>query len=146
MRRLRRARAIHLADVELNMTPMIDVVFQLLIFFMVATTLSDIETDAAVVLPAAEAARDDLRSPGTVIVNVRSNGAVKVGDNVYGARELPRVFRQIAETGASRVVVVRCDESAAHQYFVQALEACAQAGLLNVRVAAKRLKEDKARR
>ena len=141
MKRSGPSRAIQTSDVEPNMTPLIDVVFLLIIFFMVATTFSRLENDPAVNLPEAEEARDDLRKPTTVVVNVRKNGAVKIGDKLYGSSELPRVFRQIAEAAPDRVVVVRCDGMATHQYFIQTLEACARAGLLNVRVAAKRVKK-----
>ena len=140
MIRRRERGSIQSSDIELDMTPLIDVVFLLIIFFMVATTFSKVENDPLVALPDAEAARDDLRKPTTIVVNVRQNGAVKIADRLYSVSELPRVFRRLAEVAPDRVVVVRCDGHAAHQYFIRTLEACARAGLLNVRVAAKRIK------
>ena len=139
----RERRAIQTADLAMNMTPMIDVVFLLIIFFMVATSLSKEENDASIRLPEADSARDDLRSPTTVVVNVRQDGYVRVGDKLYVVRELPLVFRQLAQTHPDRVVVVRADGRTTHQYFIRTLEACARAGLLNVRVAAKRVRRSK---
>ena len=140
MRRARERRAIQAADVSLDMTPMIDIVFLLIIFFMVTTTFSKAEIDRSISLARANEARDDLRKPSTVIVNVRKNGAVRIGEKVYSVAELPRVFRSLAEASPDRVVVVRCDAMATHEHFIRTLEACARAGLLNVRVAAKRMK------
>ena len=141
MRRTRERKAIQNAEAGLNMTPMIDIVFLLIIFFMVATTFSRAEIDRSIRLAEAQEARDDLRKPSTVIVNVRKNGAVKIGDKLYTVSELPHVFRQIAETGVDRVVVVRSDGMTMHEHFIRTLEACARAGLLNVRIAAKRIKK-----
>ncbi len=140
MSQRKQRKAILTADLRMNMTPMIDIVFLLIIFFMVATTFSKVENDPTIVLPEADAARDDLRKPTTVVVNVRENGYVKVGDKLYILRELPRIFRDLAATASDRVVVVRADGRTRHEYFIKTLEACARAGLLNVRVAARRVK------
>ncbi len=133
-------RAILSADLQMNMTPMIDIVFLLIIFFMVATTFSRVENDPAIQLPDADAARDDLRGPTTVVVNVRANGDVRIGERLYTQAELPRVFREMAAESRRRIVVVRADARCRHEYFIQTLQACARAGLLDVRVAARRVK------
>ena len=139
-----------------HMTPMPDIVFLLTRLFltmfvlavlpMVAAMLakelqgSPPGTDRSVSLPQADAARYAVREPGTVVVNLRPNGCVKIGDKLYIIRELPRVFRQFAETNALLPVLVRADARTAHEHFLRTLESCARAGLLNVSVAARRVK------
>jgi len=114
---------------------MIDVVFLLLIFFMVTTTFSQMEVDRKIVLPPASSAKPDRRGPKVVLVNVRENGVVRVENRAYGIDQLAGLFRQIAAQNRDRVIVVRGDERAYHEYFVGVLKACADAKLEKVRVA-----------
>ena len=143
MRRRRERKAIQSEGVGLNMTPMIDIVFLLIIFFMVATTFTRAEIDPSVKLAQAEEARDDLRKPSTLIINVRRDGTVRLGNDVYQPAEVPRVLLDIAHEDRDRVVVVRTDGMTTHRHFIKTLEACARVGLLNVRIAAKRVKTRK---
>ncbi|MBM4082768.1 MAG: biopolymer transporter ExbD, partial [Planctomycetes bacterium] len=116
---------------------MIDCVFQLLIFFMIATQFSQLEVDKTVTLPEASASKADQRSPGTTLVNVRQDGQVTVDNVAYAFDQLGPVMAEIAEKNPDQAVVIRADEMAYHQYFLGVMQACAQAKLWNVRVAAR---------
>jgi len=117
---------------------MIDIVFLLLIFFMVTTTFSQMEVDRQILLPPASSAELDQRGPNVVLVNVRRNGVVRVGARAYGVKQLPDLFRRVAKERTNPVIVVRGDERAYHEYFMDVLKACAGAGLQRVRVAVRR--------
>ena len=58
-------------EMELNMTPMIDIVFLLIIFFMCVTELSKLDAIAAVQLPIADQAYDDQETPDKIVLNLQ---------------------------------------------------------------------------
>ena len=61
-------------EVEVDMTPMIDVTFLLLIFFVIISTLTRLETEAEVVLPIAEQAQvEDAPDVNQLVINVESD-------------------------------------------------------------------------
>ena len=65
----------------LELTPMIDVVFLLLIFFMLATTFLDPEREIELELPQADSATELSQEPDEIVLNVLSDGRVFfVGD------------------------------------------------------------------
>src|SRR4029079_420175 len=81
-------------DVGFNMTPMIDVVFQLIIFFLVSSHLAKQERDMPLPLPRAKsaaAARVDKRPRLTV--NVLAEGTLLVGNHPLTADELVNLLR-----------------------------------------------------
>ena len=72
---------------EMNMTPMIDVVFLLIIFFMVAYQLSESQTSGQVDLPlASHAYPRERRSPNTIIVEIVSGGGIMQPRYMIGGR------------------------------------------------------------
>jgi len=72
---------------EMNMTPMIDVVFLLIIFFMAAYQLSEAQTSGKVDLPlASHAYPKEHRSPNTVIIEVVTGGGILQPVYMVGGR------------------------------------------------------------
>lgn len=130
-------RRIATEEIGMEMTPMIDIVFLLLIFFMVTATFQRVETDPKVKLPTADAADPDQRVPGTTVVNVRQDGTITVNKRVYREADLPALFMQIVSDTPNPIVVVRGDRDSHLATFLRILQACAMAGIENVRVAVK---------
>ena len=59
-----------------QMAPMIDIVFLLLIFFMVATIYAQWESKIGITVPIAETGEQTGRTPGEIIINIDNTGAV----------------------------------------------------------------------
>lgn len=118
---------------SLNLTPMIDVVFQLLIFFMVATTFADPEKELGIELPEAVsgAAADD---GGPLVINVFADGRVVLGGRDLPADDLLPTLRAAAQADPERSVTIRGDRLVHHERIVAVMDACGQAGLLNLAV------------
>ncbi len=69
-----------LEEPGLNMTPMIDIVFLLIIFFMVGTRFSEIEQQYDIVLPRAAALAPMSSTPDSIVVNVTRAGEISIGE------------------------------------------------------------------
>ena len=121
-------------DVSINLTPLIDVVFLLLIFFMVSTSFSEL-TQLTVNLPEADGARapDEI---GLVVV-IDSAGNVTVGgDPVPNEAEgLYRALEAAANGNVDVPLTLSADAMTPHQYVVMVLDVASLLGLQRVTIA-----------
>ncbi|MBK1727009.1 ExbD/TolR family protein [Halorhodospira neutriphila] len=139
---LRRGR--HREEPELNLAPLIDVVFLLLIFFMVTTTFVR-EAGLDITLPESSAARS--AAPEAVEVSVGADGTYYVGEQALINRRpetLAKALREALEAGGGEQqrVVVRAAAQAPHQAVVRALDGVGRAGVERVSIATLRAAEE----
>lgn len=119
----------------LDLTPMIDVVFLLMIFFLVAARLEEDDRAIDVVLPQAGAARPLTMRSAEFIISIDREGNLFAGPSAVSADDLDRLLRQAAaETPLRRIVTVRADEEVAHKHVVAVMDACVRAGIEDYRV------------
>ena len=119
----------------LELTPMIDVVFLLMIFFLVASKLDEADRSIDVVLPEAAAARPLTSRPREFVVNIDREGNYFAGARPVRLEELRQLLRQAAADNPQRqTVIVRADENTAHKFVVAAMDACVQAGIEDYQV------------
>ena len=127
---LRRSSA---AD-RINMTPMIDVTFLLIIFFLLSSRLAQQETQMELELPTAVSGRqavDDARPRLTV--NVSADGRVMLGSTQTVVTEMAQRLRIERERlGGDLEVRIRADRSVAYDSVEPILLACAEANIWNV--------------
>lgn len=116
-----------------NLTPLIDVVFQLLIFFMVATSFLDPERQLGLELPEALAGEEQ-REAREIVVHVRRDGSLALGATDISAEELPLALRRAAAGNPDAAVTIRGDRLAHHEAIVAVMDACAAAGLSKLAV------------
>ena len=123
---------------KLEMTPMIDVVFQLLIFFIVTLKQEDILSHLDVSRPAPdpdttpEEQIDDL-----LTIEVGRNGWVLNGSPYMGKRglaALDRSLTRLASYSKSASVIIKCTGDSPHSKLVQLLNICAREGMTNLSV------------
>jgi biopolymer transport protein ExbD len=118
-----------------DLTPMIDVVFQLLLFFLVASKFADEERDLKVVLPQASEARPLIAKPEEFIVNVDRQGKIFVNHKVITLEQLDRQLSQLAVSNPGRqTVVIRADERSDLKYAVGVMNACNKANIRDYRL------------
>jgi biopolymer transport protein ExbD len=121
----------------LELTPMIDVVFLLMIFFLVASKLEEDDRAIDVVLPQATAAKPLTSRTRELIVNIDRDGRLYAGARPVSREELSRLLRQAAaDNPARQKVTVRADEEVAHKHVVAVMDACVQAGIEDYQVQA----------
>jgi biopolymer transport protein ExbD len=110
--------------VEVNLTPVIDMVFLLLIFFLVATKFADIERDVRVHPPTSRNARPVTAIPEEIVVNVTESGALLVAGRERSLDELERLFLSATESNPHQAVVIRGDRNAILHRAVDVLDLC----------------------
>ena len=120
-----------------NMTPMIDVVFLLIIFFLVSSHLAKQESQLPIPLPDAESGREATQSmPARVTVNVLSNGGIQVAGKRMQVIELERrlEFEYRKQQGELQVRI-RSDRHVQYQFIEPIMRACTKIDIWNVQIA-----------
>ncbi len=122
----------HKADeggVSIELTPIIDMVFLLLIFFLVATTYHQTEREMQIALPDAESAGPISVSLREIIVNVTAEGGIIVSGRDVSADDLRRIVYAAVETNRDQKVTIRGDRATAYEAIVRVLDICKGAGI-----------------
>lgn len=127
-------------DLEINLTPLIDVVFLLLIFFMVTTTFSK-EAEIRLQLPETTSADEPNSDEGFLVVQITKSGVFSVkGAHDEDPRELinashrtlQRAIKLAATDMTDPVVLIRADRLTPHEAVVKAMDAARHQGLYQV--------------
>ena len=131
---------------EVAMTPLIDCVFLLLVFFMVSTTFHKQEADISFALPGTASQSESVEIPDEQIIQISESGNVFLNDLEYdapGASDMPELvktlvlFRQTADANkVPAMITIAPDDGVRQQRVVDVLNACAAAKISNVTFAA----------
>jgi biopolymer transport protein ExbD len=118
-----------------NLTPMIDMVFLLLIFFLVATSFVEEERSLKVNLPQASEAMPLTARPRELFINIDAQGRYFVSGGFVSATELQALLEQAAANNPGRQsVIIRADKRCVWQPIVTAMNACIRAGIRDHRI------------
>ena len=121
-------------SVDFNVTPLIDVVFLLIIFFLVSSHLAQQETQLELTLPTASSSHEqDAQPVPRVTINVLADGQLLLGSDKVDPQELRRRLQfERQETSTDLEVRIRADRKTAYQHIEPLLLACAKAQIWNV--------------
>ncbi len=117
---------------EIPMTSLIDIVFLLLIFFLVATNFTRRETDHSVILPNSEAGVKAAQVPDRIVVNIHGDGTLVVNGSVTTAGDLRTMVRDFAAVHPGRPAVIRADARVAYRSVMEVFGICRGGGIQNV--------------
>lgn len=118
----------------INMTPMIDMVFNLLIFFLVATTFAAEERDMNLQLATTGQPKAISELPQEIIINILEDGTVKVGARAVTGGELRKLLVEAAKATPPRKVLIRADAHSRHRSFADVVAHCHAAGVDRVNI------------
>lgn len=130
----------HTRRPEIQMAPLIDIVFITLVFFMTMSVLYQMENELSVSVPKAKESKEVTRSPGEIVINILKDGTVIVNQSRITNDRLQRMLKEISGLYPNQPVIIRADQNAFHKYVIKVLDACASADIWNVSFAT--LKEE----
>ena len=109
----------------LNMTPLIDVVFILLIFFLVAAKFANEDRELPVQLPAAKSAMPMTMEPKTMIVGIGDDGRIVVDGVDMKLDDAETAIQQaVINNPSNQTVIIRGDKRVAFQSVVSVMDIC----------------------
>ncbi|MEN3014359.1 MAG: biopolymer transporter ExbD [Endomicrobiia bacterium] len=123
-------------QVEMQMAPMIDIVFQLIIFFMCATTFQKYERDLRSNIPVMSE-QVVQKKMEDVVVRIDKYGRIFVGNKEYQVvkyeiPELIGLLSRLKKFFPDQSVIIEADKETHHQNVVNVLNACAAANITNI--------------
>ncbi|MEN8254234.1 MAG: biopolymer transporter ExbD [Verrucomicrobiota bacterium] len=119
-------KAIKKDDVEIDMAPMIDMVFLLLIFFMVASVVVTEKID--ITLPESTAAKVPEDIKGRVVLSVDANGKIYYGMNPVTIEKLKEHISAELELDPNLRLMIRSDARVEYKTSKEIMIACGEAG------------------
>ncbi len=119
---------------SLSMTPLIDIVFLLLIFFLVTTRFSEEDHELEVMLPTASEAKPLIVKPKEIFINIDEQGAYFVGTQKFELADMESMLSEAdLNNPTGQTVIIRADKRVQWDAVVAAINACQRAGIHDVR-------------
>ncbi len=130
-------------ELDINITPLIDVVFLLLIFFMVSTTFER-ESEINITLPQASEELTEAK-PDAINVAIDARGNIYVNDQALLNSQLSSIKEAIFDKLGQRndaPVIISADSEADHQSVVKVMDAARQLGLIRITFATQKYEDE----
>jgi biopolymer transport protein ExbD len=110
---------------QIPVVPLVDTVFNLLIFFLVATKVAEAERDLPVALPYASEAQALTARPAEMIINIDQRGQYYIGNHLATLHELNVALRNANAASQGRTpITFRADKRCPWEFVVQAIDCC----------------------
>ena len=120
-------------ETEINMTPMLDIVFIMLIFFIVTASFVK---EAGIDVNRPDASTAEKKKQGNILVAISENGQIWIDKRQVDVRALrPNIERLHAENPLG-AVVIQADKNSKNGLLVDVMDAAREAGVFNVSIAA----------
>ena len=116
----------------IQLAPMIDVVFLLLIFFIVLWNYARFETEIDISVPAASAGENPERTIGEIVVNVKKEGGIIIEGIERTERETLEMFKSIVAAYPDQALILRGDKEASFDHIIKVLNLCKEANIWNI--------------
>ena len=127
-------------DVTINLTPMIDVVFLLVIFFMVGSKFSEAESRIKVNVPSVGEMRSMTRAPDERVVAIDLDGSISLDGTPVTLSELTGILRQQHASYPGLKVAVRGEADGSLQQTVEVLHAVRISGVDQIGISTQRMR------
>ena len=122
-------------SLKFDLTPLIDVVFQLLIFFMLTTTFINVESGVKVDLPSGDfAAVSEKRN---VVVTITENNVLYLNNHLVDPNYLTEKLRDETKDNPNPLVVLEADQNVTHGKVVRVMDLIKKSGIERIAIATK---------
>lgn len=115
--------------IHIDFVPMADVLFNLLVFFLLATSLYQVEREMKVALPVAAASGPLTTAVREMVINVDAGGRIVVAGRELSEPDLGAMLRAAVAANAEQKVTVRGDRTTAYANVAKVLDLCKAAGV-----------------
>ncbi len=115
-----------------QITPMLDVVFLLLCFFITTSVFSQWEMEVDIVLPSAQSSTMPDRLPGEVIVNLSKDGVITINQQTFDKEQLKDRLTRLVKLFPGQPVIIRADKDATTERLIAIVDICRQADIWNI--------------
>ncbi len=119
----------------INLTPMIDIVFNLIIFFMVSTRFTEIERKVNLSVPEVGGAASLSKAPAERVINIYREGTISLDGQTVTLTELRARLAAVRRQNPDAEVTVRGDGLTHYQNVAAVMTACRQAGISEMGIA-----------
>ena len=117
---------------EINLTPMLDVVFIMLIFFIVTATFIK---EAGIQVERPDTYTADSQDDAAILIAISANNEIWVDREERDPRALRGVIERLHAENPKGSIVIQADEGSTHETLVIVMEAAKAAGVANVAIA-----------
>ncbi len=115
---------------SLSITPLIDVVFLLLIFFLVSSRFAEEERELQLNLPSISEALPATAQPDELVVNIDREGRYFVDGSFRQVEQVEQILRRAqANNPLTQAVIIRADKQTEFDHVAQALNICKKVGI-----------------
>lgn len=122
----------------LSLTPLIDVVFLLLIFFLVTSEFEEEERRLDIVLPTATSAVPMTSKPRELVIDIDNEGELYLAGKATDLSELLLFLEAaVSNNPTNQTVIIRADRTTAFQPVVSVMDACNRSGVSDYSVTTK---------
>ncbi|MEE3328243.1 MAG: biopolymer transporter ExbD [Myxococcota bacterium] len=135
---MRRRRATQEEEAEINITPMLDVVFIMLIFFIVTASFVK---ESGIDVNRPDAATATVKERGNILVAITDNNQIWIDRRQVDIRSVRANIERLHAENPQGAVVIQADENSKNGLLVQVMDASRQAGVFNVSIAANEVSE-----
>ena len=119
-------------ELGFQITPMIDVIFLLLCFFVTSQIFSQWETEIDIRLPTADTGETPERLPGEIIINILDDGSVVVNRQHLDESGLVSLLERIVKLFPGQPVLIRADKRTAYEHVIRVLDLCRSSDIWNI--------------
>ncbi|MDP7010320.1 MAG: biopolymer transporter ExbD [Verrucomicrobiota bacterium] len=112
-----------------KMTPLIDIMFTLIIFFLATATFQEEERDIAINVPSNTSGTTLSNEPKVIVINVKKDGSYKIGDTAMKLDQIKVKLEEAVRKDPGQKVLVRGDRNALHGDVAAAVAAAKGAGV-----------------
>ncbi|MBP8717944.1 MAG: biopolymer transporter ExbD [Candidatus Atribacteria bacterium] len=122
-------------SLNFDLTPLIDVVFQLLIFFMLTTTFINVESGVKVDLPSGDfAAVNEKRN---IVVTITENNVLYLNNSLVDPNQLSEKVKNELDNNPNSLVVLEADQNITHGKVVRVMDLIKKGGAERIAIATK---------
>ena len=119
-------------SVGFQMAPMVDILFLLLVFFMVSSIYAQWERKLDITVPTADTGVRAARKQGEIIINLDEKGDIYINSVQMSAERLRGLLTHVADSFKGHPVIIRADAKTHHEKVILILDICRDVDIWNV--------------